>query len=161
MPLRAGTHPWLVISVTGRSSPPLTDADQTCIWPPWLLRKSTRVRSTDSCGQSPPSPVKRTAAPPSTDAFQMDSGRSGVEINPVAIPRPERIRSVGRSRGKSPRRPSVPVHDVEFGIAGSAQIEDDPATIWRPACPPNPRPSEESQLDGIRSIAVAHPDLRA
>ena len=84
-----------------------------------------------------------------------------VEINPVAIPRPERIRSVGRSRGKSPRRPSVPVHDVEFGIAGSAQIEDDPATIWRPACPPNPRPSEESQLDGIRSIAVAHPDLRA
>src|SRR5437868_13098770 len=75
MPLRAGTHPWLVISVTGRSSPPLTDADQTCIWPPWLLRKSTRVRSTDSCGQSPPSPVKRTAAPPSIDAFQMDSGR--------------------------------------------------------------------------------------
>src|SRR5277367_1082960 len=51
------------------------------------------------------------------------------EIDGVAVRRPERTRGIGRPGQKPPWRPSIDVHDVEFGVAGSAQVEDDVAAV--------------------------------
>src|SRR6516164_5972229 len=82
----------------------------------------------------------------------------GSEIDPMAILRPTRY-DVGRRLVRELTRRAAPrIHNKNVSIAGSTGIESNLASVGRPAWSSR-HGVEMRELEEVRSVAPAHPDL--